>query len=224
MVGTGVLKECLDHDVVEDVLVVGRRSCGEQHPKLREVLHHDFFDYAAIHSELADRDACFFCLGVTSVGKDEDSYTRLTHDLTLAAAEALVGPESDVTFVYVSAVGADQTERTGPMWARVRGRIEKRLLEMPFRAVYIFRLGYVQPLRGEKSRVFLYRILYWLIGWTYPALRRLFPRAMTSTVAIGRAMIAVADRGCEEHILDAVAINAAAADYAQLTESSRFKS
>ena len=204
MVGTGVLQECLDDDAVEDVLVVGRRRCGEQHAKLREVLHDDFFDYTAIQSEFADRDACFFCLGVTSVGKDEASYTRLTLDLTLAAAEALVGSGAHVTFVYVSAVGTDQSGR-GPMWSRVRGRLEQKLLAMPFRAAYIFRLGYVQPLRGATSRVFLYRLAYAAVGWTYPVLRRLFPRAVTSTVAVGRAMIAVGQHGHEEHVLDAAA-------------------
>ena len=210
MVGMGVLKECLDDDGVEDVVVVGRRKCGEQHAKLREVLHDDFFDYSAIRAELADRDTCFFCLGVSSVGQDEESYTRLTHDLTLAAADALVGAESGMTFVYVSAAGADRTERRGSMWARVRGRLENSLLNMPFRAAYVFRPGYIQPLRGTKSRVLLYRIAYMAIGWTYPALRRLVPHAVTSTVAIGRAMIAVARYGHENQILDSAAINAAA--------------
>lgn len=210
MVGMGVLKECLDDDAVEDVLVVERRGCGEHHAKLREILHDDFFDYSAIHSELSDRDTCFFCLGVSSVGQDEESYTRLTHDLTLAAAEALVSVASQMTFVYVSAAGADRTERGGSMWARVRGRLENRLLDMPFRAAYVFRPGYIQPLRGTRSRVFLYRILYAALGWTYPGLRRLFPHAITSTVAVGRAMIAVARHGHEGQILDPAAINAAA--------------
>ena len=210
MVGSGVLKECLDDDRVEDVLVVGRRDCGEHGEKLREVLHDDFFDYSAIHAEFADRDTCFFCLGISSIGQDEDSYTRLTHDLTLSAANALLGAASRMTFVYVSAAGADATERGGSMWARVRGRLENRLLAMPFQDVYIFHPGYVQPMRGATSRVVWYRILYAGVGWTYPVLRRLFPHVVTSTVAIGRAMIAVAHSGYARHVLDSAAINAAA--------------
>ena len=210
MVGKGVLKECLDDSGVENVLVVGRHSCGEKHAKLREVIHDDFFDYSSIHADLADRDTCFFCLGVSSVGRSEESYTRLTHDLTLAAADALVGEEPRMTFVYVSAAGADRTERAGTMWARVRGRLENRLLEMPFRTAFVFRPGYIQPMRGTQSRVTAYRILYAAIGWTYPVLRRLFPRSVTSTVAAGRAMIEVARHGHEERILDSAAINAVA--------------
>ena len=134
MVGMGVLKECLDDDDVEDVLVVGRRESGVQHAKLRELIHKDFFDYSPIRAELSDRDTCFFCLGVSSVGQSEESYTRLTHDLALAAAEALVGVASGMAFVYVSAAGADPTEQSGSMWARVRGRLENKLLGIPFRA------------------------------------------------------------------------------------------
>ena len=210
MVGRGVLRECLDDRRIQDVLVVGRRKCGEHHDKLREVLHDDFFDYSAIRNSFADRDACFFCVGVSSVGQDEDSYTRLTHDLTLAAAEALLGAASGMTFVYVSAAGADSTEHGGRMWARVRGRLENTLLAMPFKAVYIFRPGYIQPMRGVSSRVFWYRMLYAAIGWSYPLLRRLFPGGVTSTVAIGRAMISVVESGDGSQILKADGINAAA--------------
>jgi uncharacterized protein YbjT (DUF2867 family) len=210
MVGRGVLKECLDHDGVEDILVVGRRACGEHGEKIREVLHDDFFDYSAILPELADRDACFFCLGVSSVGQDEESYTRMTHDLTLSAANALLGASSRVTFVYVSGAGADSTEQSGSMWARVRGRLENRLLAMPFQAAFIFRPGYIQPMRGTTSRVVWYRIVYAGIGWAYPFIRRMFPNAVTSTVAIGKAMIAVTERGHESRILDSGAINTAA--------------
>ena len=197
MVGRGVLKECLDDDGVEDVLVVGRRECGERHKKIREVLHDDFFDYSALRTEFADRDTCFFCLGVSSIGQDEGSYTRPTYDLTVSVAEALLGMAPRVTFVYVSGAGTDSTERGGTMWARVRGRLENRLVAMPFQAVYIFRPGYIQPMRGTTSRVFWYRIAHAGIGWTYPILRRLFPGLVTSTVAMGRAMIAVARNGCE---------------------------
>ena len=210
MVGRGVLKECLDDHRVEDVLVVGRRGCSERHSKLREVLHDDFFDYSSIQTELTDRDTCFFCLGVSSVGQDESTYTRLTYDLTLLAAEALLRASSRMTFIYVSGAGADSTERSRSMWARVRGRLENRLLAMPFQAAYVFRPGYVQPMRGTKSRVFLYRIVHGVVGWTYPVLRRLFPRAVTSTVAIGLAMIAVAESGYESRVLESDAINAAA--------------
>ena len=122
-----------------------------------------------------------------------------------------------MTFIYVSGAGADSTERSRSMWARVRGRLENRLLAMPFQAAYVFRPGYVQPMRGTKSRVFLYRIVHGVVGWTYPVLRRLFPRAVTSTVAIGLAtvaiglaMIAVAESGYESRVLESDAINAAA--------------
>jgi uncharacterized protein YbjT (DUF2867 family) len=210
MVGTGVLKECLDDARVEDVLVIGRRTCGETHTKLREILHDDFFDYSSVQTEFSDRDTCFFCLGVSSVGKDESTYSRLTLALTLAAAEAFLKADSPRTFIYVSAAGADSSERGGSMWARVRGRLENKLLAMPFQATYIFRPGYIQPMRGATSQVFLYRVVYIAVGWTYPVLRRLFPGSVTSTVAMGRAMLELAEHGNESRVLESDAINAAA--------------
>jgi uncharacterized protein YbjT (DUF2867 family) len=209
MVGGGVLKECLDDKRVEKVLVLGRQKCGEAHDKLHEILHNDFFDYNAIMEQLAGYDACFFCLGVSVLGKDEITYNRLTYDLTVAAADALLKANPATTFIYVSAAGADSTEQGRSMWARVRGRLENKLLQMPFKATYIFRPSYIQPMRGTKSRVILYRILYALIGWAYPLLQFLFPRSVTSTVAIGQAMINLVDSKQESHILGIHAINLA---------------
>ena len=211
MVGAGVLKECLDDKRVENILIVGRRTCGITHDKIREILHEDFFDFSSIKKSLTDRDACFFCLGVSSVGKDEETYSRQTYDLTMAAATAVLESTSAATFIYVSGVGADSTEKGKSMWARVRGRLENRLLTMPFKGVYVFRPSYIQPLRGVQSRVFLYRILYATIGWAYPILKRLFPGSVTTTVAIGQAMINLAESGYPEQILEVDGINSASA-------------
>jgi len=71
MVGQGVLRECLLDPDVETVLAVGRSPTGQQHAKLREIVHDNFLDYSAIESQLAGFDACFFCLGVSSVGMGE---------------------------------------------------------------------------------------------------------------------------------------------------------
>ena len=210
MVGRGVLLECLDDPRVQDVLVVGRRKCGERHEKLREELIEDFFDYWAIRSSFADIDACFFCLGVSSVGQDEESYTRLTHDLTVSVAEALLGAAPGITFIYLSGAGADSTEKGALMWARVRGRLENTLLAMPFKAAYVFRPAYIQPMRGISSRYSSYRMVHAAIRWLFPLLRRLFPGAVTSTEAIARAMISMVESGRRNQILESTDINAAA--------------
>src|SRR5882762_9185384 len=89
MVGEGVLLECLDHPDVEQVLVINRKPEGVSHPKLREIIHADFFNLTPIESQLIGYDACFFCLGVSSVGMDKEDYKRLTHDLTLNVAQLL---------------------------------------------------------------------------------------------------------------------------------------
>ena len=113
MVGQGVLRECLLDSDVQQILSIVRTPSGQQHTKLRELIHSNFFDYSAIEPQLTGYDACFFSLGVSSAGMDEAKYTRLTHDLTLDAASTLARLNPNMTFLYVSGSGTDSTER-GP--------------------------------------------------------------------------------------------------------------
>jgi len=207
MVGMGALLECMDDARVSSVLVVGRRSVGIHHPKLDEIIHQDFFHYDAIQSRFADCDACFFCLGVSSVGMDADTYRHLTYDLTISAAQAMLAANPRMTFCYVSGEGTDGTERGRLMWARVKGKTENALLAMPFKASYMLRPGYIQPLKGVKSKTPLYQGVYNVLGWIYPALHALLPRYTTTTVALARAMIRLATVGDAQRVLSTVDIN-----------------
>jgi uncharacterized protein YbjT (DUF2867 family) len=208
MVGKGVLLECLDAARVDRILLVSRSPSGVNHPKVRELLHRDFFDFSGIQSQFTDLDACFFCLGVSSVGLREADYHRSTYELTLAAATALAAVTAQrLTFCYVSGEGADSTERGRTAWARVKGKTENALLALPFKAAYMFRPGYIQPLRGIRSKTRWYQIVYDIIGPLYPVIRRLFPRHVTTTVNVGRAMIEVAAAGAPQQILVSDDIN-----------------
>ena len=212
MVGGGVLLECLDHPDVSSILVIGRNPCGVTHDKVRETLRQDFFDYRDIEDTLEGYDACFFCLGVSSAGMSEEKYTRLTYDLTLAAANALARVNPQMTFCYISGTGADSTERSRTMWARVRGRTENALLRLPFKATYIFRPGFIQPMKGIKSKTTLYRAAYAVFGPLFPILNAVVPNYVTTTERVGIAMIRIAQRGYDKHILENRDINALAGD------------
>ncbi|WP_210584099.1 NAD(P)H-binding protein [Streptomyces sp. GESEQ-35] len=193
MIGQGVLRACLLDDSVTDVLLVVRSPLNVPHPKVREVVHADFTDFQAIRDELTGLDACFFCLGVSSAGRDEAAYTRVTFDYTLAAARVVGADNPALTFIYVSGQGTDSTEKGRTMWARVKGRTENALLAMDFYA-YMFRPGFIQPLHGEVSRTGSYRVLYRLTSWAFPVLRRLAPRHTTTTEHLGLAMLAVVEQ------------------------------
>ncbi|WP_062650155.1 NAD-dependent epimerase/dehydratase family protein [Streptomyces maremycinicus] len=194
MVGHGALHACLRDDAVTEVLAVVRAPLAVEHPKLRQIVHTDFTDYTAIRDHLTDLDACFYCLGVSAVGRSEAEYTRVTYDYALAAARALLAPSPALTFVYVSGEGTDPTGRSRQMWARVKGRTEKDLQTLPMPS-YMFRPGFIQPVDGAVSRTPLYRTLYRATAVLYPLLKRLFPRHVTTTDAVGRAMLAVAGPG-----------------------------
>jgi hypothetical protein len=210
MVGGGVLLECLDHPDVTSILAIGRTSCGVTHDKLQEVLHTEFFDYTQIEERLTGYDACFFCLGVSAARMSEERYTQLTHDLTLAAAETLVRLNPRMTFCYISGTGADSTESGRTMWARVRGKTENDLMKLGFKASYIFRPGYIQPMKGIKSKTRLYRTLYAVFAPLYPIFKMIAPNYVTTTEKVGLAMIRVTQSGYGKQILENRDINAVA--------------
>jgi uncharacterized protein YbjT (DUF2867 family) len=207
MVGSGALLECLADPRVQSVLAVGRTPTGRTHPKLREVILADMFNYSTLAAEFAKCDACLFCLGVSSAGMKEADYTRLTYDLTLAAARAMVAANPAMTFCYISGVGTDSTEKGGVMWARVKGRTENALLALPFRAAFMFRPGFIQPMQGVRSKTGWVQAIYTLVSPLYPVLHRLFPNSSTTTTSLGRALIEVAANGYPRRVLYAEDIN-----------------
>ena len=202
MVGQGVLRECLLDGAVESVLAIVRSTTGQRHARLQELVHENFFDFSALGPRLSGYDACFFCLGVSSAGMTEADYQRVTYDITLAAAKTLVERNPAMTFVYVSGAGTDSTERGRTMWARVKGRTENALLELPFKAAYLFRPAFIQPRDGITSKTRAYRVLYALFGPLFPALRALFPKYVTTTEEVGRAMLEVAKHGAPKPVLE----------------------
>ena len=209
MVGQGVLRECLLDPDVEGVVAIGRGVTGQQHPKLRELQHNNFLDFSAIEDQLSGFDACFFCLGVSSAGLTEEQYERVTYGFTLAAARVLARLNPGMTFIYVSGMGTDSSESGRVMWARVKGKTENELLRLPFLAAYMFRPGAIVPLHGVKSKTKLYRVFYVLLGPLLPILNALFPKYVTTTEKIGRAMLNVAKRGWPKPVLENYDINKA---------------
>ena len=209
MVGQGVLRECLLDPDVENVVSVGRGSTGHYHPKLLELEHTDFLNFSAIENQLEGFDACFFCLGVSSAGMSEENYELVTYEFTIAAAQALVKLNPEMTFIYVSGAGTDSTERGSSMWARVKGKTENELLRLPFHAAYMFRPGLIVPLRGIRSKTRVYRVFYVLLGPLLPWLKGRFPKYVTTTEQIGLAMLKVTKQGWPKPVLETSDINQA---------------
>ena len=199
MVGQGALRECLLNPEITSVVSIVRAPSGQTHPKLREIVHRDFLDYSAMEDQLTGLDACFFCLGVASFGMSEEQYRVITHDYTLAAAKTLVRLNPQMVFEYVSGSGTNAASRT--MWARVKGTTENELLALGFRAAYMLRPGFIVPLHGIRSKTRLYRLFYAPMTPILPLLERLFPRQITTTEKLGRAMIRAARDGAPKQVL-----------------------
>jgi len=198
MVGEGVLHECLLHPEIEEVLVINRKPCETKHPKLKEIIHKDFYDISSIADQLKGYKACFFCLGVSSVGMKEEEFYKLTYTLTLNFATELSKVNTDLTFCYISGAGTDSTEKGKAMWARVKGKTENDLMKLPFKAAYNFRPGALSPTKGLKNTLSYYKYL----GWLLPVIRLLAPNSISSLKQLGQAMIHVALKGYEKRIIE----------------------
>ena len=196
MVGEGVLHECLLHGDVEEVLVVGRRTCGVNHPKLKELLVPDFFNLTSIQDQLSGYNGCFFCLGVSSVGMKKPEYYKLTYELTMNFANTLVSRYQGMTFCYVS--GRSTNENGKMMWARVKGKTETDLMKLNFKRVYNFRPGVMTPTKGLKNTLSLYKYL----GWLLPVIKLLAPAFVSSLKEVGLAMINSVEKGYDKQILE----------------------
>lgn len=203
MVGKGVLYECLDDERITEVLVVNRRSLDMNHAKLKEVLHKDFYDLSTIKQFLQGYDACFFCLGVSALGLNEEQYTKLTYTLTTHFAETVINP--NMTFIYVSGTGTDSSEQGRSMWARVKGKTENTLLKMPFKKAYMFRPGMIIPRKGIKSSTGWYNAIYTILRPFFPLFLR--SKNITDTIRIGKAMINVTANGSDETYFENKEIN-----------------
>ncbi|CAI2415379.1 Rossmann-fold NAD(P)-binding domain-containing protein [Serratia proteamaculans] len=206
MVGQGALRECLRDPQVSEVLSIGRSALAQSHAKLNQLTLPDLSDLSVVEAQLAGYDACFFCLGVSSAGMNEARYRTLTYDLTLAAGRPLARLNPAMTFIYVSGVGTDSSERGRSMWARVKGATENALLALPFHAV-MFRPGAIVPLHGIRSRTRVYDLLYRLLKPLWFGALRLFPNQVTTTERVGLAMLAVARHETTLRIVEPGEIN-----------------
>jgi uncharacterized protein YbjT (DUF2867 family) len=205
MVGQGALRECLLDSETSQVISILRAASGAPQVKLREVVHKDFLDYSSIEKELSGVDACLFCLGVSSTGMSEEAYSRVTYDYTVATANALLRLNSGMSFIYVSGACTDSTERGCDVGACKR-QTENALLAMPFRAAYMFRPGFIQPLEGIESKTASYRALYKIAAPLISLARQFAPRYITTTQELGRAMLSAAKRGTEKRVVEATQI------------------
>lgn len=210
MIGRGVLLECLKNDDVASVLSIGRSPSGEKHPKLEELILKDFKELENHAEKLKGYNACFYCLGTSAAGISEEEYHRVTYGMTKDFADALVNANSALVFIYISATGADSTEKGKSSWARIKGKTENMIFGKGFQSAYMFRPGFIEPLDGITSRTALYRWLYILMKPVTPLFKKLMPDMVTDTRRIGQAMISISKHGYNKTLLENIDINDAA--------------
>lgn len=201
MVGKGVLLECLNHESISQVMVIGRNALGMKHPKLKELIHEDFSDFSPVASKLSGFDGCFYCMGVSAAGLNENQYRKITYDFTMALAKILLEHNPTMTFNYVSGEGTDSSESGRMMWARVKGKTENDLLSLGFEKAFAFRPGMIIPLNGIKSRTKSYQFMYDYFMWLVKLVKAVSPNSVVTTTQIGLAMINTMLNGYHKQVL-----------------------
>lgn len=196
MVGEGVLIRCLNSTEIDSVLVINRKPCGYTHPKLKEIIHLDFFNFAPIEAQLSSYNACFFCLGITSVGADDDTYYKMTYTLTMHIAETLSKLNKDMTFCYVSGGGTNADGRL--KWQKVKGKTENDLMKLPFEQVFNFRPGFIKPIKEQRYAHKFYKY----INWMFPIGRAISPNGFCTMTELGDAMINTLSHNNERRVLE----------------------
>ncbi|WP_334126263.1 NAD-dependent epimerase/dehydratase family protein [Empedobacter brevis] len=198
MVGEGILQECLANPEVEKILLINRKPSGYSHPKIEEIIHPDLSDISSLSEKVTGYDACYFCTGVSSVGMNEEQYTKVTYDLTLEFAKTLAALNPQMTFCYVSGAGTDSTEKGKQMWARVKGKTENDLMKLPFKAVYNFRPAFMKPTKGAKNIKGFYKI----INALYPVFRLFSTSYFLTLEEVGKVMIKATTNGYSKPVLE----------------------
>jgi len=201
MVGKGVLLECLEDSSIESVLLINRNPIGIEHEKIKELLQKDFQNLSPLREELVGYDACYFCLGVSAYRMKEKQYYEVTYKMTLHLAKLLSDINPEMSFCYVSGLGTDSSEKGRSMWARVKGKTENAILKLPFKTTFIFRPGYIQPLKGIKSKTSSYNKIYSILKPLYPIFKLIIPNKVTSSINVGKAMIYTSKHSYDANIL-----------------------
>jgi len=201
IVGEGVLHECIQHPHIDNILIITRKSTGYSHPKVKEIIHTDFSNFARLKAQLKGYNACLFCLGVTSLGKKEPEYFKLTYTLTINFATILAKINPVMTFCYISGAGTDSTEKGKLMWARVKGKTENDLMKLPFKGVYNFRPGFIKPFLPLKPNQTFYKTFKY-VAWLFPILKLVAPNMVITLKELAAAMINSCLKGYSKNILD----------------------
>ncbi|MFN8415572.1 MAG: NAD-dependent epimerase/dehydratase family protein [Cytophagaceae bacterium] len=195
MVGEGVLLECMTNPKVSDILIVGRREYKIEHPKVKQLLLSDFSKVGDYQDQVKGYDTCFFCAGVSSIGENEESFTKKTYDFVIPFATSLSVVNPSMTFIYVSGKGTDSSEKGKVMWARVKGRTENALTRLPFKQVFNFRPAIMKGTKGQMNVKPIFKILIPLLAPFYPA-------KTLKLSEVGQAMINISAKGFEKTILE----------------------
>lgn len=185
LVGAEVIRLAMKDDSISQITALARRPLTLQHPKLHTVIHQDFMDYSNVMPLLAKQDACLWCLGISQSQVNKEQYHTITYDFAIKAGEAMAQANPEAAFLFLSGEGADTSEKSRTLFARVKGKTENALQKIPFRRFYIARPGGIRPVNKNPNAPFIYKLFIPL----FPVFELLTPSRFINSVQVAQAML-----------------------------------
>ena len=198
MAGSEVIRQAIADAEIDQVTAIVRRPMQLHDPKIREIIQEDFLDYSGLEEVFKSNDACIWCLGISQTQVSKEMYFTITYEYAIAAARAILQANPNINFVFLSGDGADNSEKSSTLFARVKGKTENELAKMPFKQLYIVRAGAIQPIHKNPRAPFIYKLLLPL----FPLMKMLAPSKVITSVELARVMLFISKKGYNKRTIE----------------------
>lgn len=194
--GSSVIWQAIADNDIERVTALVRRPLSINHPKLQVIIQNDFLNYSNLTELFKQTDACIWCLGISQSLVSKEEYIKLTYDYTLAAAEAMLKVNPNITFVFLSGMGADSKEKSRTLFARIKGKTENALQKMSFSKLYIARPGGIVPSHPRDNYQTKEKVAIVIVK----LMARLMPKMVITSDQLAKAMLIMVKFGADKII------------------------
>lgn len=198
MAGSDVVRQAIADNSISQITAIVRKPLSIQHPKLKIVVHQNFMDYTSLQKMFAEHDACIWCLGISQAQVSKEKYIEITYDFCVAAAKAMLQANPSIQFLFLSGAGADSSEQSRTLFAKIKGRTENALQQMNFTKLFIVRPGGIRPMHGKPNAAWYEKILIPL----FPFFELIFPNQMINSVQLADAMLYIIKNGNDKIIVE----------------------
>jgi len=190
LAGEELVRQAIADDKITSITAIVRRPLKLQSAKLKTIIRKDFMNNSGLEGLFKTSDAFFWCLGISQSQISKAEYERITYDYTIAAASKVAAVNPDMKFIFLSGAGADSSETSKTLFARVKGKTENRLKSMTLNKLFIVRPGGIKPIHKNPNTAFFNKVMYLFL----PLFEIVWPSMVISSDTLAKAMLWIAEQ------------------------------